>query len=176
MSLINDYQTAQSLAKDHSFRVLIMAAIEAAELGDRCGLAEAFPDIWKEYFERYHRTDNLLKEERVMTDEAQHTPGLMKVRGSGIGVIDHRDGVLIMVARAFSGTGSSQEVQEANARYIAACWNACKDISTEALKAGVVGRLLHAARTVLAEHCPDPEEDCWKALADVLDEFAETQP
>lgn len=37
---------------------------------------------------------------------------------------------------------ASPEEQQANARYIAAAWNACEALSTEALEGGVVGKLL----------------------------------
>lgn len=35
-------------------------------------------------------------------------------------------------------------VDKANARRLAACWNACSDLSTESLESGVVGKLLEA--------------------------------
>lgn len=85
----------------------------------------------------------------TQTDKQAHTPGKRVVRGTRVGVIDERDGVLIMTAKAFSGTGSTLAEQEANARRVAACENACEGISTEALEAGVVADLLTACERVV---------------------------
>ncbi len=38
----------------------------------------------------------------------------------------------------------------ANARRLAACWNACRGIPTEALESGALGRLLKAAAALTA--------------------------
>jgi hypothetical protein len=85
----------------------------------------------------------------TQTEGQAHTPGKRVVRGTRVGVIDQRDGVLIMTAKAFSGTGSSLAEQEANARRLAACENACEDIPTEALEAGAVTDLLAACEVAL---------------------------
>jgi hypothetical protein len=41
-----------------------------------------------------------------------------------------------------------------DARRIAACWNACQHIPTEALEAGVVGELVEACRTLVDSSLP----------------------
>lgn len=86
------------------------------------------------------------RREDIMTqiDTQAHTPGRRTVRGTSVGVIDDRDGVLILTARAFTGTGSSLAEQEANARRLAACENACEGIPTEALEADIVAEMLEA--------------------------------
>ena len=45
----------------------------------------------------------------------------------------------------FPDVGS--EIMEANARRIVACWNACLDISTEALEQGVIPEMLQALKS-----------------------------
>lgn len=76
-----------------------------------------------------------------MTDEAKHTPGWMTARNSRVGVVDSRDGVLIMVAKVFSGTSGNPEMQLANTARIAACWNACEGVPVKALEDGLVQEL-----------------------------------
>ena len=43
---------------------------------------------------------------------------------------------------------------QANARRLVACWNACQSIPTEALEAGVVGELVEACRTLVDSSLP----------------------
>ena len=70
------------------------------------------------------------------------------------------------------GLENGKEVAAANARRIAATWNACEEagLSTAALEAGVVRELVEAADRYLRAMTRDTDDDpyCWAE-----EEFAE---
>ena len=73
-----------------------------------------------------------------------------------------------------TGLENGKEVAAANARRIAATWNACEEagLSTAALESGVVRELIEAATRYLAATTRESDDDpnCW---AD--EEFAEAR-
>ena len=71
-----------------------------------------------------------------------------------------------------TGLENGKEVAAANARRIAATWNACEGIPTEALEAGVVRELIEAATRYLAATTRESDDDpnCWAE-----EEFAEAR-
>jgi hypothetical protein len=78
--------------------------------------------------------------------DAKHTPGRLSLRGTTLygrrllgfardeRAVEH-------VARATTPGGTWKDETEANARRLAACWNACEGIPTELLETAVVAGL-----------------------------------
>lgn len=65
---------------------------------------------------------------------AQHTPGKVHVSDAARGLVVYDEaGWAIADAKVFHARHSLEEAQ-ANARRLAACWNACDGLSTEALE------------------------------------------
>ena len=61
---------------------------------------------------------------------ANHTPGRMKAGGASVSVPESED-LPGLEAKLYGGNGQSKA---ANARRIAACWNACEGITTDELE------------------------------------------
>lgn len=76
--------------------------------------------------------------------ETQHTQGTLSLNG---GVLIDEDGYGI--AKMVRTLESSGPYRPDDMRRLAACWNACAGIPTEALDAGVIDDLCGAVRTML---------------------------
>ena len=95
----------------------------------------------------------------------KHTPGRITFRDDGAANTYHlltEDGRWWL---AFLMNGEQvTERQRENLRRMAACWNACDGISTEALEAGAAADLLEALRSMI-ETFPAPIRTCAEDVA-----------
>lgn len=90
-----------------------------------------------------------------MNEKFAHTPGRLRVvndcgewsaRHDGFGAscyqgVSSDDGFMIALAVAHDAEPFGDPDTRANARRLAACWNACEDVPIEALEAGMAGGL-----------------------------------
>ena len=67
MSLYDYKQSQHISAEGYPFYALIMAAMRQADTNNIQKLKHAFPDVWKELFERYHAPGGVLESEEQKT-------------------------------------------------------------------------------------------------------------
>jgi hypothetical protein len=102
------------------------------------------------------------------TKTATHTPGMLEIRFS------NEYGGFTLAEKGGRGVvceywpPAPDEHGAANARRLAACWNACEGIPTKALEARVVGDLLAACRLALACEQREPDHD-YAAMREALE-------